>query len=1010
MDNSFLLIVWGAHGSGKTYFTEMLENMFYGKFVAMFGDTYGNKWSDEDKKSLIIEAYRSPCNVIIEGRRFIDNDVFEELQQEIQRDDKLKQVIVLVPTSSVEDSEDRVNVRRVLNGQSPDWSYPEHQAEYEVHNRFVYKMNELYKSNPQIWSAVTVKSFNVGKNAEEDWEPISQHIIELLKKCKVRPIPSNNTILSAIQSERDTTLNTKGQVYFDFQNRTVIPDEIEDMENAIDDKKNEKNDTPSDEKVSNKSFHIEKPKHVIEQKIQEKQIELRLVIPQSIGNLARTQLSKVRRGYKKAGLGEADETRLKYITQAFLDKGHAVETKSSSWVALRLKGNKLFLSDLEEYLSSVKEPEAVSNAPETQKQVFDNTIKESVSKDKLNTVNFVKQESNLIHQYDPHIKESSSTALPINCEKVISTPAPLPTYYDNGIVPVEPPEVDIFHLVHEVMTKKKHDPIGGTFTPEEREDTGIVAGLTFHVDESEEPKLLEEIEDTEVVRENPFPGQSIDDREFPLEEAPEKKEKLQPLGWVIDTETKVTQGFLQHPDCTSAYIYVLQDILNNGQLSSRVGTITRILRPCSIAIEDSSDHLITLPGASNYEPVRSYISDLFVWLQGDILNGGMSYRFDKRCHKVYPKANGMIDWTINSELGKYGRNQVDWLRRNLRLDHSSRNAVACLWNVDRDLIGCTARRELDMQKGDTYTRIPCPLTMSATRDDGNNDGRDKKALQFFANFRTMEFRSSLIPDIMQPGEIQHWLALTTENRSYNGRLKLDINSLIFMSYGASQFAYYNNLLTWWKSDPRCTNIQKMYPCTMQTKAVAKEQDATGNYKWGQPRQKSYDWFLERWTDFQKVMYHWRKGQWWHLEDWEKISYTWWKDWSLCMAIFEMCFIEGMRPEVSRLYGHSPQIKRALNYNQEIGDDVEFFFLDKIEGLHHYWAMLELISYFIAKGDWDKLYRLLDRPSVKKSNLWDICLTDALISQASTKQTKTFISQCPGLYEKISAHTDVILER
>jgi hypothetical protein len=1015
-----IFFIWGAHGAGKTTQVERAEKLHYNRFLPIFGDLYGNKDDPDQKIVTVKELLRFPRPVLIEGKRYTDTAFFRAVETCVKEEhSKLYDFHLIIATSSEEASVQRVNQRRQVRGQSVDWKYEEGRGVYESSRRFLNKLDQLYEENPIVWSMFRVHRLVVEDPAVA-WAPIQDLIDENLTQFDNQMSIGESEFpdLYRFWKLRDHILRTKGQEYFDLKlegesvpysppvlKLAEVKEKDPDIEPLV-----PKPDLPPPKTTSPSSKIVRTPSMIL---------SLR-----PCQEATRSQISKVKRGMKKAGFEGDDEVLAQQIVGAILAQGIDPVDKGSSWVAVRIRENPHLLGS-----------SPVVASPEPSKETLPPQAVEPLQP---KTEDRPKPNENVA------VVEVPSETVPLpNVTPIIEVPKLL---VEAGIVRLQPttepiaeeesrhsgapkvnlsnlkarllrttPTQSIFETVRENCTKEIILEIQReTLVAEEKRNTTVLSGLTLHVEPDNvegEVSTLEEVENV-VVRERAFSDQPPINTfaELPPEEEGEAPTKAQAIGWVIKTPTEIKNGFLEHPNCTSAFLYLMQDLLNNGQLSKRVGLVTRSFRPYSITAADSSDNLIVLPGTMYYEPVRSYIRDNLDWLQGEILMGGLSYRYDKRCHKVYPKASGQIDWSIKGELGKYGRDQISWLRRNLKMDHASRNAVACMWDPDRDLIRCTSHKEQNFQGGDSYVRIPCPLTMSATRDESSRTG-DKKALQFIVNWRTMDFTSSAQADFMMCGEIQHWLALTTENRSYNGRLKFDVGSMIFGSHGASQFVYFNNLLKWWESDPRCLDIQGQYPLNHQTKEIAKQQDESGQYLWGQPRQKAPDWFLARWDDFQKCDYHWRKGQWWHLEDaWPKIQYTRWMDWSLCLAIFEMSLIDSLRPEVVRLYGHNKQIQRALNFDKEINDVVAFHFLDKIQGIHHYWATLELCSYYLAKQDYDKLDQLFDRPSVKRSGLWDIILTDALVAQSGTRASKAFIQNRPAVYSQISNHCDVILER
>lgn len=171
--NNFIVILWGAHGSGKTTFLEESSRTFKDRFIPIFGDLYGNKHTVEEKKRTVGEFLEVPYPLIIEGKRYFDHTIFSSIEQLFESSSK--EIIIVITTSTVDDSVRRINERRKNRNQSTNWVYPQ-KGEYEVKNRFLNKLRSLYTENPLFWSRQTLVIQDITSDFAESWKPIKQMI------------------------------------------------------------------------------------------------------------------------------------------------------------------------------------------------------------------------------------------------------------------------------------------------------------------------------------------------------------------------------------------------------------------------------------------------------------------------------------------------------------------------------------------------------------------------------------------------------------------------------------------------------------------------------------------------------------------------------------------------------------------------------------------------------------------------------------------------------------------
>lgn len=377
------MLIWGAHGSGKTHFLEELERTCFGKFLPVFGDLYGSKFKTEEKKQTLEEAYElGTYSVIMEGKRFIENILLDTLGEQAQEmNERGVHSVLVIPVSSVESSERRVNHRRSLRGNDKNFSYPEHRAEYECQERFERKLVALYQDNPRQWSNVDLRYFFV-EQERDSWAPLIDFFKSEFDKLPAiqnsLEVFGGKDALSHFWNSRLDTLYLKGQNYLGFSldeseydSLRFSTESTKKFENLIRKPRTEKLKDPSPSNDENSKLESKsddgppstgealKPETKQERVMSEtetetkepqeeaktetakpdkkekatkaKTLELTPSIPSSV---SKTSISKVRRGLKKKGLDpeKVTDNILIVIVGAFAEHKIDPGSKSSDWV------------------------------------------------------------------------------------------------------------------------------------------------------------------------------------------------------------------------------------------------------------------------------------------------------------------------------------------------------------------------------------------------------------------------------------------------------------------------------------------------------------------------------------------------------------------------------------------------------------------------------------------------------------------------------------------------------
>lgn len=423
------------------------------------------------------------------------------------------------------------------------------------------------------------------------------------------------------------------------------------------------------------------------------------------------------------------------------------------------------------------------------------------------------------------------------------------------------------------------------------------------------------------------------------------------LGYTPDT--KVVNGVVEYKTPNDMYLGVLQDFLENANIISRKGRLYLSFKPYCFRVKDLSNTMITLPGSNYHDPIPWLFEELVDWLKGATVAGGRAVLFDKHRRTVYPKGNGEDDWSYKAAFGRVGgQGQLDWARRHLAVDPTSRSCVMSPWDYERDLIKYTSRKEEELNKGDEYQRLPCIVSIQMSSDD-TLEYPYKKGANIMCHQRALDFTGAIHTDLFRIAEAAHWAATGAYPNGMCGSATFMAGTCVVESFGAQRFVEFGNLLEWWTNTPSCLNILEQYPMTNQCfqNPVAE----------GAPKQKTYTWFNSEWHKLELCIQNAIKGQWALFEERaEQIEYQYYKDFAYLIAIFEYELQYDMRPEILRYHWDAPQIKRAQEWSESLSIYPTFYLLRKIKNWFKYAASAYLVSVFCMRKDYDHLNELLNR--------------------------------------------------
>ena len=461
-------------------------------------------------------------------------------------------------------------------------------------------------------------------------------------------------------------------------------------------------------------------------------------------------------------------------------------------------------------------------------------------------------------------------------------------------------------------------------------------------------------------------------------------------------ETKVHNGIVEYATPNDMYIGVLRDFLENAPVISRKGRLYLSFKPYSFTVADASNTMIMLPGSNYHDPIPWLFSELFDWLHGPVVAGGRSVRFDKHRRTVYPRGNGEDDWSYKSAFGQIGgQGQLDWARRHLAVDPTSRSCVMSPWDWEKDLVRYTARKEQELGKGDEYQRLPCIVSVQMSAND-SLPYPYKKGVNVMCHQRALDFTGAIHTDFFRITESAQWAAAGAYPNGMCGSVTFMAGTSVVESFGAQRFVEFKNLLEWWTNTPSCLNILEQYPVTNQC--------FQNPMAAGVPKQKSYEWFRKEWQKLELCVQNAIKGQWQLFEERvEQIEYQYYKDFAYLMAAFEYELQDELKPEILAYHWDAPQFQRAQEWANSLGMHPAIYLIRKIKNWFKYMASAYMCYVFANKGDYEHLNELLNRFKSNKHNK-DNLLMDASRFLNKRQRDKLFAisdySEFGGLYRRI----------
>lgn len=425
-------------------------------------------------------------------------------------------------------------------------------------------------------------------------------------------------------------------------------------------------------------------------------------------------------------------------------------------------------------------------------------------------------------------------------------------------------------------------------------------------------------------------------------------------------EKSIVNGVVTYNTPNDMYLGVLQDFLENAPVISRKHRNYLSFKPYVFTVKDPSNTMIMLPGSNYHDPIPWLFEELFDWLHGPIVAGGRSVRFDKHRRTVYPRGNGEDDWSYKASLGRIGgQGQLDWAKRHLHLDPSSRSCVMSPWNVDKDLIRYTARKEQDISKGDEYQRLPCIVSMQMSTNDAL-EAPYKKGLNVFTHQRALDFTGAIHTDFFRISEAAQWAASSAYPNGMCGAMTFMAGTCVVESFGAQRFKEFANLMEWWTNTPECLDILEQYP---QTNLCISNPEVEGV-----PRQKAYEWFEKEWGKTEIAIQNAIKGQWELFEERvEQIQYQYYKDFAHLMALFEYELQYLLKPEILKYHWDAPQVKRAEEWAKSKKTHPSIYLLSKIKNWFKYMGSAHLIQSFGQRGDYEHMNEVLSRFKSNRRN-------------------------------------------
>jgi len=436
--------------------------------------------------------------------------------------------------------------------------------------------------------------------------------------------------------------------------------------------------------------------------------------------------------------------------------------------------------------------------------------------------------------------------------------------------------------------------------------------------------------------------------------------EIEPLNLKYVPKTTISNGVVQYETPNDMYLGVLKDFLENAKVISRKGRLYLSFKPYVFKVRNTSNSMITLPGSNYHDPIPWLLSELFDWLHGPTVVGGRSVLFDKHRRTVYPRGNGEDDWSYKTSFGlEGGQGQLDWARKHLSMDATSRSCVMSPWEYQRDLIKFTARKQEELNKGEEYQRLPCIASIQFSQDD-TLEPPYRKGANIFCHQRALDFTGAIHTDLYRLIESAQWAASGAYPKGISGNLTCMAGTCVIESFGKQRFVEFTNLIKWWTDTPSCLDILDQYPNTN----LCIDNPEIPNM----PSIKSYAWFMSEWHKAELAIYDATKGHWdLFMQKVEEIEYQYYKDFAYSMAIFEWCLQEEMAPELIAYHWDAPQLVAAKKWADNLKVYPPFFFLYQIKNSYKYLCSSELVRLFIVRKDWENLNYLINEISGNKRN-------------------------------------------
>lgn len=399
-------------------------------------------------------------------------------------------------------------------------------------------------------------------------------------------------------------------------------------------------------------------------------------------------------------------------------------------------------------------------------------------------------------------------------------------------------------------------------------------------------------------------------------------------------EPTIANGVQMFDNANDAYIRALYDIMSIGTVMKRKGRLYISKKPYTFGVKNTEYSYIILPGSCYHDRPAWMLYELMDFFTGEEVVGGYSVAYDKHRRTVYPKGNGESDWGYKKALGAMNEDQLSWAQRSLRLDSVSRNCVISPWHAERDLKRYVHNKELDLQRGDTYQRLPCITTLQFTREDA------EKALSCFQYQRSMDYTGAVHCDLWRFAEITDYLARTSYPGGFGGPITIFIGTLAIESYGAAAFVKFNKALEWWSSDEAIRNLHKLWPS---------HKDGYSYTEPNKPHNKQYEWFD---AEIAKLLNATRAAYYCRYEELDAIindiQYQYYKDYANALRFLSMMRIKEETGIAESLHD-SKKVQASLAYVNSnglvpaVGDVTNYY---------QYWCAVEYVRYCIVNRIYD----------------------------------------------------------